>query len=135
MIYICLGIFLFFDDFGFIINDISMNLLPLIDNSINNSISALTYGFHCLVYHKSKNELYDCILSIHEDYVNILHLIIGSKASIIIKLNEIYNITDNEYSTEISLKPFKLSTLWPILEHYLILYTQELESVVFVVKT
>jgi hypothetical protein len=37
----------------------------LADNRYNNAISALTYGFNCLVLDTRNNRLHDCILSIH----------------------------------------------------------------------
>lgn len=70
----------------------------LIDNRYNNAISALTYGFNCLIWDSRTEKLYDCILSIHEGYINILHIIIAKKYSYLLKLNEIYNITDTEFS-------------------------------------
>lgn len=79
------------------------------DNRYNNAISALTYGFNCLVLEPNHNRLHDCILSIHEEYINILHLIISKKVSYLLKLHEIYNITDNEFSTEIKLKNYGIS--------------------------
>lgn len=78
------------------------------DNRYNNALSGLTYGFNCLVYYSKGNQLYDCILSIHEEYINILHIIIAKKISYLLKLHEIYNITDNEYSTESKLKDFNI---------------------------
>jgi len=71
----------------------------LTDNRYNRAINAFTYGFNCLVLDPEHNQLHDCILSIHEVYVNILHAIIGKKISFLLKLHEIYNISDNEFST------------------------------------
>lgn len=82
----------------------------VIDNRYSNAISALTYGFNCLIWDSRGKQLYDCILSIHEGYVNILHIIIAKKVSYLLKLNEIYNITDSEYSIELKLKEFNICT-------------------------
>lgn len=57
----------------------------------------------------NNNRLHDCIVSVHEEYINILHLIISKKVSYLLKLHEIYNITDNEFSTESKLKSFGIS--------------------------
>jgi hypothetical protein len=83
----------------------------LVDTRFNSAISALTYGVSCLVWEGQRKQLFDCILSVHESYVNILHMIIGRKASYLLKLHEIYNITDSEYSTEASLKEAGISRL------------------------
>jgi hypothetical protein len=82
----------------------------LVDNRFSNAISALTYGFNCLIWDSRSKQLYDCILSIHEEYINILHIIIAKKVSYLLKLHEIYNITDSEYSIESKLKEFNIST-------------------------
>lgn len=60
---------------------------PLSDNRYNLAISALTYGLNCLVLDPRNNKLHDCILSIHEEYINILHIIIGEKVSYLLKLH------------------------------------------------
>jgi hypothetical protein len=58
-----------------------MNIIPpaptLVDTRYNKAISALTYGLHCLVMDPRTSHLHDCILTIHEEYINILHLIIS----------------------------------------------------------
>lgn len=82
----------------------------LVDNRYNAAISALTYGFNCLIWDPRSKQLYDCILSIHEDYINILHIIIARKVSYLLKLHEIYNITDSEFSTESQLREFSICT-------------------------
>jgi hypothetical protein len=64
------------------------------ESRFNLAISALTYGFDCLVMGKD-GQLYECVLSIHESYINILHLLIGKKASYLLKLHEIYNISES----------------------------------------
>lgn len=40
--------------------------IPLDDDRYNMAISALTYGFNCLVLDPRSNKLHNCILSIHE---------------------------------------------------------------------
>jgi hypothetical protein len=82
----------------------------LVDCRYNTAISALTYGFNCLIWDGRSKQLYDCILSIHEEYINILHIIIARKVSYLLKLHEIYNITDSEYSTESQLREFGICT-------------------------
>lgn len=59
----------------------------LVDSRYNNALSALTYGFNCLIYDSKGGKLYDCILSIHESYINILHIIIGRRVSYLLKLH------------------------------------------------
>lgn len=87
-----------------------MSGLKLIDSRFNRAISALTYGFNCLIWDARTKQLYECILSIHEDYINILHLIIARKVSYLLKLHEIYNISDSEFSTETHLRQFGICT-------------------------
>ena len=82
----------------------------LCNSHFNTAISALTYGFGCLVLDPRHNRLHDCILSIHEAYMNILHVIIARKVSYLLKLHEIYNVTDNEFSTANKLKEYGIST-------------------------
>ena len=86
-----------------------MKAVEVRDNRYNIAVSAITYGLHCLVFDARTNRLYNCILSIHEEYINILHLIINEQASYLLKLHEIYNITDNEYTTESKLKEHGIS--------------------------
>lgn len=88
-----------------------MATAPLEDNRYNLAISALTYGFNCLVLDPRTNKLYNCILSIHEEYINILHLIIAEKVSYLLKLHEIYNITDSEFATETKLKDYGICNI------------------------
>jgi hypothetical protein len=85
----------------------------LVDNRYNQALSAITYGLHCLVLDPRTNRLHDCILSVHEEYINILHLIVSAKASYLLKLHEIYNITDNEFSTESILKDYGIRNTFP----------------------
>ena len=80
------------------------------DNRYNIAISAITYGLHCFVLDPKSNKLYSCILTIHEEYINILHLIINEQASYLLKLHQIYNITDNQYTTESKLKEHDVRT-------------------------
>jgi hypothetical protein len=81
----------------------------LVDSRFSNAISALTYGLSCLIWDAQGRQLYECVLSIHETYINILHIIIAGKVSYLLKLHEIYNITDSEFSTESQLKEFAVS--------------------------
>jgi hypothetical protein len=67
----------------------------LTDSRYNSAISALTYGFNCLIWDNRGRKLYNCILSIHLSYINILHIIIAGKVSYLLKLHEIYNIADS----------------------------------------
>lgn len=86
----------------------------LVDSRYSNAISALTYGLSCLIWDPQSRQLYDCILSIHETYINILHIIIAGRVSYLLKLHEIYNITDSEFSTESQLKEFSISNSSPM---------------------
>ena len=61
--------------------------MSLSDGRNNNAISALTYGFNCLVLDPRHNRLHDCILSIHEAYINIVHVIIARRVSYLLKLH------------------------------------------------
>ena len=39
-------------------------------------ISCLTYGVSCYYFDRESQKLLRCVLSIHEEYINILHVIV-----------------------------------------------------------
>lgn len=71
------------------------------------AINCLTYGVTCLYYDRVTEKLYKCLLSVHEQYINILHVIIDSQASFLFELQNIDSISDRDIAMAKKLKDLK----------------------------
>ena len=60
------------------------------------SISCLTYGISCLYFDRGSGRLISCLISIHEEFINILHVIVEGKLSILFELQNIVSISDKD---------------------------------------
>ena len=54
---------------------------------LNGAVSALTYGLGCWVWAGPRSGLWECVVSIHEEYVNILHVLVAGRVSYLLKLH------------------------------------------------
>lgn len=73
-------------------------------SQLNTSISCLTYGINCLFFDRQSNKLRSCLLSIHEEYINIIHVIVEEKASFLFELQNVKNISDKDIYIKQTLK-------------------------------
>lgn len=74
------------------------------------AINCITYGVKCLYYQKVEGMLGECIVHIHDEFINVLQVIFNRNTTQLIRLNEIQNIADTDIALSTKFSRFGIST-------------------------
>jgi|JI6StandDraft_1071083.scaffolds.fasta_scaffold10906_6 hypothetical protein len=77
---------------------------------LDRAMNCLTYGVKCLYYNKLNGEIWECIMHIHDEFINVLQVIFNKTSTQLIKLNEIQSIADTDIALTTRLAKFNIST-------------------------
>lgn len=80
------------------------------NSQLQTAINCLIYGIHCFYFDRIDNKLYQCLLTIHEEYINIIHIIIQSKSSFLFQLQHVQSISNKDIFVRQTLKNLNLCT-------------------------
>lgn len=77
---------------------------------LDKAMNCLTYGVRCLYFNKVTGDLWECIMHIHDEFINVLQVIFNKSSTQLIKLNEIQYIADTDIALTTRFVKFGIST-------------------------
>lgn len=105
------------------------------NSQLYKALNCLTYGVKCLYYDKTEGMLGECILHIHDEFINVLQVIFNKNLTQLIRLNEIQNIADTDIALSTRFAKFNISNAVWDEEHFLILQTTRLDSYIIAMNS
>lgn len=81
------------------------------NSQLNTAINCITFGISCLYFDRIENKMRTCLMSIHEEYINIIHVIIEGKVSYLFELQNVKNISNRDIYIRQTLKSMNYGIL------------------------